>query len=287
MRIHPAKPKHKADSRKQAKTRFRLFLALCAGILVEVICILVMLPSVLFGGGTREKPAAFGVVSVTVVGNTQYDEQAILQMSGIREGQSVFVLDRNKAANEIKANFHYVEDVKVKVDWNRNVTIEIAEAQPLGAVYANGQWVVVSQSGRGLYAEPIRSQRPLRYLYIKGAKTVSALPGEQVLDSDSLALLKELFDSLSYAGLLDDISVVDIGNRGDIRLNWKNQITLLLGNDSNLPFEIAAAAGTIPKVLEKHGQTATGVLNLIQHSDPTIESPAIIFTPSSLLNGGK
>lgn len=287
MRIHAPKAKGDAHSRKRAKNRFRLFLALCAGILIELVCILLMLPSVLFGGGTVEKPAALGVETVTVVGNTRYDEQAILQVSGIQKGQSVFVLDRNKAARDIKANFHYAEDVKVKVDWNRNVTIEITEAKPMGAVYARGKWVVVSDSGRGLYAEPVNSERPLRQLYIKGAGVLSATPGEQVLDESSLQLVAKLFSALEKVGLLDDISVVDISNRNDIRLNWKNQITLLLGNDSNLPFGIAAAAGTIPKVLEKHGQTATGQLNLIQLSDPTVESPAIIFTPSSLLKDKK
>ncbi len=282
MRIAKKQVHKSARSRKRGNRRFRLFLALCAGILIELLCLLMLLPSILFGGGTSEKPAAFGVQTIVVQGNTRYDEQAIVQVSGIREGQSIFVLDRNKAANDIKATFHYAEDVKVKVGWDRKVTIEITEAQPLGAVYAQGYWVTVSGAGRGLAAEPIRSERPLRQLYIKGAGVLSATPGEQVVDEATLQLVNRLFSALSQAGLLDDISVVDIENLADIRLVWKNQITVLLGNDSNLEFEIAAAAGTITKVLEKHGQGATGVLNLIQHSDPSVESPAIIFTPSSL-----
>lgn len=287
MRTKATTSKAKTRRRKRAPNRFRLFLALCAGILIEVICIALMLPSVLFGGGTSEKPAALGVKSVTVTGNTRYDEQAILDIARIQVGQSVFVLDRSGAANRIKENFHYAEDVKVKVDMKRNVVIEITEAHPLGAVYVNGKWVVVSQEGIGLHAEPINSERPLRQLYLKGAGVLSDRPGEQVLDAASMELLGEIFDALSQTDLLDHISVIDIEKRGDIRLSWKNQITVLLGNDSNLAFEIAAAASTIPKVLEKHGQTATGVLNLIQHSDPSVESPAIFFTPTALLDEKK
>lgn len=284
MRTKTTKAKRNTRSRKRAPNRFRLFLALCAGILIEVICIVLLLPSMLFGGGTRENPAALGVKSIAVTGNTRYDEDAILRVAQLQVGQSVFVLDRNGAADRIKKTFHYVEDVKVKVDLKQHVVIEITEAQPMGAVYAKGKWVTVSKEGIGLAAEPINSQRPLRQLYLKGAGVLSDRPGEQVLDAASMKLLGEIFDALSQTDLLTHISMVDIEKRGDIRLSWKNQITILLGNDTNLPFEIAAAASTIPKVLEKHGQTTTGVLNLTQHSDPNVESPAIFFTPGDLLD---
>ena len=81
----------------------------------------------------------------------------------------------------------------------------------------------------------------------------------------------------------ENITMVDIGDRNDIRLDWNNQITLLLGNDSNLRYEIAAAASTLPRVFEKHGKTVTGQLDLSQYSNPAITAPAIVFTPSALL----
>ncbi len=286
MRPNAAKNSKQARSRKRANTRFGLFLALCAGSLIMLICILLLLPAAFGGTGDEDKPSAMGVKTITVEGNTRYDEEAIIGVSGIKVGQSVFSVNKRKAANVLESTFHYAEEVKVRVDFSRNVTIQITEAEPMGAVYAQGQWVVVSQEGIGLEATPITTERPLRQLYIKGAGVLSAQPGEPVLDEDSRAIVAEIFDALQSVGM-EDISVVDIENRADIRLNWKNQITLLLGNDSNLRYEIAAAASALPKILEKHGETATGQLNLSQYSDPTIASPAIVFTPSSLLNDTK
>ncbi|MBR2338062.1 MAG: FtsQ-type POTRA domain-containing protein [Clostridia bacterium] len=283
MRTNASQHNRQARSRKRAKARLRLFLALCAGSLVMFISILLLLPAA-FGNqqDSERKPSAIGVKSITVSGNTRYDEEAIIGISGIQLGQSVLSVNKNKVSKKLEKTFHYAEDVKIHIDWSRNVTIEITEAVPMGAVYAEGNWVVVGHDGTGLESAPISTERPLRQCYIKGAGTLSAQPGEQVLDDETLTLVAEIFDALQAVGMTD-ISIIDIENRNDIRLSWKNQIILQLGNDSNLRFEIAAAASTLPKVLEKHGETATGVLNLSQHSDPAIESPAIFFTPSSLL----
>lgn len=288
MRTTASQSNKQARSRKRAQARFRLFLALCGGCVVLLVSILLLLPAA-FGennADAQRKPSAIGVKTIAVIGNTRYDEEAIVGVSEIKIGQSVLSVNKNSVGKKLKKMFHYIEQVKVDIDWSRNITIEITEAEPMGAVYADGMWVVVDHNGKGLEASPVETERPLRQCYIKGAKTKSAEPGKQVLEEESLALVKEISDSLKAVGL-SDISVIDIENRNDIRLNWKNRIVLQLGNDSNLQFELAAAVGTLPKVLEKHGEMATGVLNLSQHSDPTIQSPAIFFTPTALLEDKK
>ncbi len=275
--------KRRQNSRKRAKNRFGLFLALCAGSLISLIGILLLLPAAFRDTGTADKPSTMAIKTVTIEGNTRYDEEAILGVSGIKVGQSVFSLDKRKAQKVLKSNFHYIEDVTIRVDFSRNVKIQITEAQPMGTVYAQGNWVVVSEKGIGLQVTPITTERPLRQLYIKGAGVLCAEEGKQVLDQDSSDLVAEIFAALNSTGLTN-ISVVDIEDRTDIRLNWKNQITILLGNDSNLEYEIAVAVSALPTILNKHGETATGHLNLSQYSDPTVSNPAIIFTPTSLLD---
>ena len=280
--MRPSGDARQRRRRKRAKTRVRVFIGLCAASLAMLICILLLLPAAFGGDGSADKPSALGITALTVEGNTRYDEEAILGESGIRIGQSVFAVNKRQAANQLKKTFHFVEDVRIDINLKREVTIKITEAEVMGAVYAEGQWVLVSDEGIGLQATPINSERPLRQLYIKGAGVLSATPGEQVLDDDSKALVAEIFDALQ-AVELTNITTVDIGNRTDIRLDWNNQITLLLGNDSNLRYEIAAAAATLPKVFDKHGKTVTGQLDLSQYSNPAITSPAIVFTPSALL----
>lgn len=286
MRTNASQNSRQARSRKRARNRVRLFLGLCAGSLVMLIAILLLLPSFIGGLHSEDKPSALGVTAITVEGNTRYDEEAVVAVSGIKKGQSVFSVDRRKAANALKKEFTFFEEVTVKIDMSRRVTIHIKEAAVMGAVYAEGKWVLVSHQGVGLQSSPITTERPLRQLYIKGAGVLTSELGKQVLDEESSEIVAEIFDAAKAVGL-DNITMVDIENRADIKVDINNQITMLLGNDSNLRHEIAAAASALPVIYDKHGATVTGQLNLKQYSNPEVKEPAIVFTPSEVLNETK
>lgn len=282
MKKRTTQPKTRRRSRKRKLSRFGLFVVVSLVDVVLLVINLLLLPAALRSPDT-DKKSWIGVRSITIVGNTQYEEEAILGISGIKVGQSIFTVNSGKAVTDLKKNFNYIEDVSVDVNMKREVTIRITEIKEMGAVYANGYWIMVDKNGVGLSKEPINSERPLRRLYLKGAKTVSSEIGKPVLDERSLAIAHEICEAFELYEL-GDVSEIDMSNLSNIRANWKNQIEIAFGNDSNLSYEVAVAAATIPKVLARHGATATGRLNVSQYSDKTIESPVIIFTPSNLLD---
>lgn len=276
------------NSQKRKRNRFRLFVVLSVVSVLLLVFTILLLPAALSKpkADGEDKPSALGVRSITIVGNTQYDTEAILGVSGLEVGQSVFSVNKGQAARRLKKEFAYVRGVDIDISFKREVTIRITEAEEMGAVYANGGWVVVDENGVGLQKIPIESERPLRRMYLKGAGTLTDEIGKQVLDERSLAIIAEIctaFDTYE----LGDVSEIDMTNLTDIRVNWKNQIDIALGNDSNLTYEIAVVATSIPKILARHGETATGLLNVSQYSDASVETPTIIFTPSSLLEQDK
>ncbi|MBQ9964228.1 MAG: FtsQ-type POTRA domain-containing protein [Clostridia bacterium] len=250
-----------------------------------LVLTILLLPAALDTPKTDEngKPSPLGIRSITVEGNTVYDNEAIIGISELEIGQSVFAVNKGQIEKRLKKEFVYVRDVAVDLSFKRDVTLRITQAEEMGAVYANGGWVIVDENGIGLQKEPIESERPLRRMYLKGAGTLTDEIGKQVLDERSLAIIGEICSAFETYEL-GEISEIDMSNLNDIRANWKNQITIAFGNDSNLAYEVAVAATSIPKILARHGQTATGLLNVSQYSDPTVETPTIIFTPSSLLD---
>ncbi len=271
-------------SQRRRINRLRLFVVLAAVDVLLVIGILLMLPGALrtVDDGS-ESNAWFGVKSITVTGNTRYEESAVLGISGIREGQSVFSVSERTAEQYIRDTFSYVKDVTVDVTMSGEVTIAITEYEELGALYAGDSWMVVSTEGVGLMKMPVESDRPLRRVYLKGVETLSTEVGKTVLGGKDLEIVTTLVKSMRANGLTG-VGVIDLSDRSNIRLNWKNQIDIALGNDSNLNYEIAAAVSAIPRVLSRHGETATGLLNLSQYSDEKIESPVVVFTPTELLD---
>ena len=287
MKKKHSQPKRR-NSQKRQRNRFRLFVVLSVVNVLLIVFTLLLLPAALRKPQSdgQDKPSTLGIRSITVEGNTQYDNEAIVAVSGLDIGQSVFSINKGQIAKRLKQEFAYVRDVKISISLKREVTVRIIEAQEMGAVYANGGWVVVDDKGVGLQKIPIESERPLRRMYLKGAGTLTDEIGKQVLDERSLSIIAEICTAFElYA--LGDVSEIDMTNLNDIRVNWKNRIDIALGNDSNLTYEIAVAATSIPKILARHGDTATGLLNVSQYSDATIQTPTIIFTPSSLLEQDK
>ena len=287
MKKRQSQPKRQ-NSQKRKRNRFRLFVVLSIVNILLVVFTVLLLPAALSkpNADGRDKPSTLGIRSITVEGNTQYDNEAIVGVSGLEVGQSVFSVNKGQVAKQLKKEFAYVRDVDIDISFKREVTLRITEAEEMGAVYAGGGWVVVDENGIGLQKIPIESERPLRRMYLKGAGTLTDEIGKQVLDEHSLSIIAEICTAFELYQL-GDVSEIDMTNLTDIRVNWKNQIDIALGNDSNLTYEIAVAASSIPKILARHGETATGLLNISQYSDATVQTPTIIFTPSSLLEQDK
>ncbi len=281
MKKRRSQPKRQS-SQKRKQNRFRLFVVLSLLNVLLLVLTVLLLPAALQKPTAEGKPSALGIRSISVEGNTQYDNEAIVGVSGLKVGQSVFSVNKGQAAKRLKKEFVYVRDVDIDISFKREVTIRITEAEEMGAVYAGGGWVVVDENGVGLQKIPIESERPLRRMYLKGAGTLTDEVGKQVLNERSLSIIGEICTAFELHKL-GYVSEIDMTNLSDIRVNWKNQIDIALGNDSNLTYEIAVAAASIPKILARHGETATGLLNVSQYSDTTVETPTIIFTPSSLL----
>lgn len=169
----------------------------------------------------------------------------------------MFSVNKRRAAEQIKAAFPYIETVEVSSSSFDTIRIRVKETEPIGAIYAGGRWVVVGEDGRGLEALPVESERPSRYLYIRGADPLAEELGTVMLDERSLAIVNELRAAFVSAGL-DGVGMIDLTDKTDILLDWKNQITIALGNDANLTYEIQVAVASLPIILRERGATVPG-----------------------------
>jgi len=82
---------------------------------------------------------------------------------------------------------------------------------------------------------------------------------------------------------LTGITEIDLSNRNDIRVHWNNRLEIRLGNNTNLDHEIAVVAVTIPKINDKHGKDASGVLDLRSYADSSTDNNYAVFTPQALV----
>ena len=135
--------------KRRKASRFHMALALFIAIVAvsgALAFMLLMLPG--NGEASAEKPAVFGVHDIQVVGETRYSAEEIIAASGIRIGQSLFSVSKVKAHDNIMSQFPYLERVDVGNSSFDTVEIKVWEVEPIGAMYANGKWLVVGGNNK-------------------------------------------------------------------------------------------------------------------------------------------
>lgn len=267
----------KKKRQKRRISRFHMAVILFVAILAvtgALVFLLLSMPKA--DGEAAAKPAVFGVKAVMVEGETRYDREAIAGLSGIRVGQSLLTVNKLRAIENIKKNFPYIRDVSVGNASFDTICITVREAEPIGAVYSAGQWLVVDDTGKALEALPIEGDRPPRYLYFKGAELQGSHPGEIVMAQRDVDIVNTLINAFDQYRL-DDVTEIDLSEKADIRLDWKNQITLLMGGDSNLDREVKVAATILPELMKNRGNNVTGVLDMRAYANPEVGDPQAIY----------
>lgn len=274
----------KASSKtKKPMNRAQLAVTLLVAILVMVGANLVLFLSTPSTQGASSRAALFGVKKIVVEGNTRYDENAIIGKSGITIGQSIFSVDKKAAAENVRQAFAYAESVAVDNKMAMDtIRITITEATPMGVVAGDGKWILVSTTGRGLAEWPRQSDAPLRYRYFKGVTAKEKKVGGQVMDDRSFTIVSTLLQSLDKHEL-GEVTQIDLTDKTDIQVNWKNQITFLMGNEVNMEHKLAVIAAMLPQVFKSNGNDARGTINVRGYSDPNVQNPPIVFRPEGLV----
>lgn len=228
-----------------------------------------------------DKETLFSLKEITVSGNTRYLPEAIVQVSGLYEGESIWSVDKTAAERRILETFPYIEQVKVTNTAYDRLDIAVTETKEIGVMYAAGVWTVVGANGKVLDTQEITSDRPLRTRYFKGATVNSATPGEQAMDERSFAIVTELLAAFDEYGL-EGVREIDLTNKSDICLNWNNRITIRMGNDSNLTHQVGVVVSALPGIETQYGTNAAGLLDVSAFSEEGAAARAV-FTPQDLL----
>ena len=258
-----------------------ILLLLIGGIIAGVLVLL--RPGVKAPPGEENTQAAFGVKAIDVEGSTHYTAEEIVEASGLYVGQSIFSVKKRQAAEKILQAFPYVEQVTVDSPTLTTLKITIEEAEPVAAVAKEDGWIILGANGKGLEALPAGSERLSEYVKVRCGLLDDAAVGNRLLSDENMDALQALFTAFS-AHSLTDVREIDLRDDTDIRLNWRDQIVLALGNDINLDHKIEVLASkVISLVLEKHGDTVRGVINVSSYSGTDSDQYQAVFTPENLL----
>ena len=221
----------------------------------------------------------FGIKSIDVEGNVHYSKDQIISASGLFLGKSIWKINKTQSSLRIRNACPYVESVRIRQRRINQITIEVKETSIGGAIYSDKQWIIVGKNGQGIDKMDVKSDLPGRYIYYKGVTAIGTRLGRAVMDEQSEKIFKEFTKAFEDHNITN-VTEVDMSDISNLTVNWNNQITVYIGNDSNIDYEIAIMEQTLPKVLKNHGKQAHGTLDISSYSNKELTNQ-VIFTPDN------
>ena len=170
----------------------------------------------------------FEIESVNVSGESVYSQEMVINAAGIKNGQNLLRLNKNKISDKIEKGLPYVKDAVVTKVFPNSVSIRIVPATEFAVMEIDGQLVTIDENFKAL---SIESERREDLAFIKGVKASNVVLGEivTITDKEQQTVLNELlkfakaselrataFDitnTVSVSALLEDRILVQFGSR--------------------------------------------------------------------------
>ncbi len=233
----------------------------------------------------------FRVETITVAGAEKYSAWMIRQAAGVEPGDALLGIGKARVASRIVAKLPYVDEVKVGVRLPGTVEIEITELQVTYSIEdENGDWWLISASGRTV--EQVTLEKALGYTRVEGltirtpqpGQNVQALPG-QIVDpgegtsvtqdqsqaDEQLSALITVMSALEHRRIIGEVAKIDVTDPTDIRLEYPQLLTVLLGSSERMDYKI----GYLAAALEQLSDSQSGELDLsLEYREEAIFSPS-------------
>ena len=282
-------PQNSPEAKKAARMKrrrrlrmMRLAIVLTVLLVLALVIALVVLRAVGVAASKRGETTSFLAVNKIVIeGDTRYTNEELLQESGIYVGQSLLAVNKVQAHDRILRAFPYLEWVEVGNSSFDTIRIRVRETVVLGAVKTSQDWMVLGSNNQGL-EHLTEDALPQTMLRIEGAALEGEAVGEKLLDERSLRVVATIIEAAADSKL-EGVAAINLAEKTNIRLQWKDQLDIVLGNESNLAGEIQRLPGILESLLKNNGETAKGRLDMSSYADDDPDNDRAIYTPQELL----
>ena len=190
------------------------------------------------------------VAEIEVSGTTRYEAADIIQTSGIKTGDNMFMINKFDVAEKILDRYPYIEQIKIRRRLPDKFTFEIIERTPAAFVIADdNRWLI---DKKGYILERIGNDEVVKVPKITGVEVVTPRAGgELILKNEAQLLpLREVLNSLSTAGMTENTTRIEIAKLYDINIIYGERFLVSLGDTTELPRKIEMLKAVIGELAE-------------------------------------
>lgn len=205
----------------------------------------------------------FRVSEIEVEGANRYSQQEIQEASGVKNGDSLMLLNRAAVAEAIQSKLLYLGGVRVTRKLPNTLVISVEESGGLAVIDTDSGLWLMDKSSRLL--EPCPPGEIGNYIRIIGLGAVKPEAGKKanVAEDDKLKLdyLQPLLEAIAANELKPEIASLDLRNPVNVELDYQNgRFKVRLGGRDKLDYKL----GLLREVAEKLEPEDRGVIDLSQ-----------------------
>ena len=276
----------RAEKRRRIRRRRMIRLATVIVVTVFLVAAIVWGVIEIRKASKGENASFFGVKAIEVEfvdgeGTVRYAKEDIVRASGMFVNQSLLAVNKVQASNSVLQQFPYLDYVEVKNTSFSTVCIRVAEAEVLAALQTEQDWFIVGRNNHIL--ERVTTENlPADLPRILGATPLETTLGGDAMDERSLRICTTVFDAVEACNL-EGVTAINVEEKTDLRLWWRDRVEILLGNESNLAAQVTAFSKLLPTLIEKNGDTVAGELDMTSYADDKSENDRAVYTPADAL----
>jgi len=180
----------------------------------------------------------FRVSTISVTGDSGYEESDILKASGIKVGDNMFRFNKFESIENIFDEMPYIDEISIRRHLPDDVEIIVSRCIPVAALQNASSWYLIDAKGKIL--ENIGENQPDGYPVIVGAELEDPKVGEYVkfIDKEKEKPLFLVLNTSINSDILQYIDNIDVDRVYNIKFTYKGRFTVNIGDSEQIDKKI-------------------------------------------------
>ncbi len=185
----------------------------------------------------------FRVHSITVKGNSYYEDSDIVSASGIEKDMNIYLIDDRRVTTAILSQFPYVRTVKVQRNVPNAVTIDLKCDDPRYFTEIGGEFFVLSRELRVMNCFTSKDELFAAHPDIKkitGGEVSRAVVGSELvyLNEVYTTHAREILAILESAEIYEGVSSIDFSDRFNMYITYDSRLKANIGNSDDINLKL-------------------------------------------------
>ncbi|MGN0489516.1 MAG: FtsQ-type POTRA domain-containing protein [Ruminococcus sp.] len=203
----------------------------------------------------------FKTEKIIVKGNKYYKDDTIIQLSGVTEGENIFLASMSGNTEAIKNSLPYVKNAQINFQIPNTVVIDIEHEKPYYTLKSGSDLYLVNEEGRILEKVEKRNKKIMLVTApkLKNVEIGGYVAFDSKRTTNALKAISESLINNNYK----KTTAINVKKINSLTITYDNRIKIKLGFPDDIDYKIRTAFTIINEKLDPNNSgRVKGVLNV-------------------------